>query len=66
MVINVHRKLMDDLLAMAVEMGYSEGEAARDAVWQYFEAAGYTPDRIEAEFGAMDDEQILAVYYDLY
>ena len=58
-------RMKDKLIAMAAEMGCTEAEAAREAVWQYYEAAGYTSERIAAEFGSMSDEDILDAVYNL-
>ena len=63
---NENERIKDELTALAVAMECSEAEAAREAVWQFYEAAGYTADRVNAEFGSMSDEEILIVYYDLY
>jgi len=61
----IDERMKDELIALAADMECTEAEAAREAVWQYYEAAGYTGERIAAEFGSMSDEEILTAYYDL-
>lgn len=63
---NENERMKDELTALAVEMECSEAEAAREAIWQFYVAAGFTAERVSAELGSMSDEEILTAYYDLY
>ena len=63
---NVNKKMKNILAEQAAEMECSQAEAAREAVCQYFAAAGFSGDRLDAKFGALSDDAIIAVFHRLY
>lgn len=54
-----------ELAAMAAEMNCTEAEAAREALCQYYEAAGFTGRHLAAAIASLSDEAAIAGFCSL-
>ena len=54
-----------ELVELAQEWDYTFAEATRDMLYNFYEAAGFERERLDAEFGAMSDDELLEAYLNI-
>ena len=54
--------LIAELNYLAQEWNCTFMEAARDMLYNFYEAAGFERERLDAEFGPMSDDELMEAY----
>lgn len=55
-------KYMEELTAYCQEYGCDKREALMDILMEFYEAAGFCREALEAEINAMSDEELVKAY----
>ena len=55
-------RLIAELVELAQEWNCTFMEAAQDMLYNFYEAAGFERERLDAEFGVMSDDELLEAY----
>ena len=58
-------RMIAELLELAQEWNCTFAEATRDMLYNFYEAAGFERERLDAEFGSMSDDELLGAYLNL-
>ena len=56
---------MDDLEAYCKEFGCDKREALMDILMEFYEAAGFYREALEAEFTPMSDDELMKAYLNI-
>ena len=55
-------RLIAELMELAQDWNCTFMEATQDMLYTFYEAAGFERERLDAEFGAMSDDELLEAY----
>ena len=55
-------RYMEDLEAYCKEFGCDKRDAMMDILMEFYEAAGFWPDVLEAEIKSMSDDELMKAY----
>ncbi len=57
--------LIAELNYLAQEWNCTFTEATRDMLYNFYEAAGFARERLDSEFGALSDDELLQAYLNI-
>lgn len=58
-------KCMEELTAYCQEYGCDKREVLMDILMEFYEAAGFWPDVLEAEIKSMSDDELMKAYLNI-